>query len=214
MNDVSQIDETQTYSPAYRRCNMCVHKLQFCVVDGGLVRFDRALILPDLRLLGIDLLLGDHTFVKKKRVTLEIDLYVVELRLVFGELAFCLLKHHLVGTRIDFDECIALMDELALGEVHFHDRAVNAAADGYRIESVDRAQTDEVNGKVALLRRGDNHGYDHASAPGAPLSLPSGACGGLPAGFARRARCSEIPDSDGDDAKNNYPEPPAALDGR
>jgi len=102
-----------------------------------LIGFNRTLKLTDLGLLGVDLLLGDDTFVVESRVSLEIDLNVVELGLVFGELAFGLFQHDLVGARVDFNERIAFVDELALGEVHFDDLAVDAAADSHGVEGSD-----------------------------------------------------------------------------
>ena len=89
--------------------------------------------MTDLGLLGIDLLLWDYALVVKSRVAVEIDLHVVELRLIFCELAFGLLQHDLVGTRVDFNERIAFVDKLALGKVHFDDLAIYAATDRDRV---------------------------------------------------------------------------------
>src|SRR4029077_1196448 len=84
VHDVSHIDQTQSHAAADRGRNVSVNQLQFCIIDGGLVRLDRALKLADLCLLGIHLLLGDHSFVVEKLEALEVNLYVMKLSLVFG----------------------------------------------------------------------------------------------------------------------------------
>ena len=169
--------------------------------------------LTDLGLLCVDLLLRDDTFVIESRVALEIDLDVVELRLIFCELAFGLFEHDLVGAGIDFDERIAFMNELALGKIYFDDLAIDSAADGDCIKGCDRPETDEIHGKIALLGCGDNDRYrpEHAEAAGASLSI--GARSPLCAGLARRVRSAVVPDANGDDAENDNPEPPAAFGG-
>ena len=210
MHDISLIDETQSYAAADGSGDARVDELQFCVIDGGLVRLDRALELADLRLLGIHLLLGDYTLVKEKCVALEVDLYVVELRLVFGELAFSLLEHHLVGAGIDFNERVACVNELALSKVHFNDLAVDAAANGYGVESRNGTEANEIDGKVALLRRSNHDRNGHSRGACAPFSLPAGAWSGCCARFARGVS-AVIPDAYGDDSEDDNPEPPAAL---
>src|SRR5580765_5604796 len=42
MHDVSHIDETQSHASADGSRDVGVNKLQFCIIDGGLVRFNRA----------------------------------------------------------------------------------------------------------------------------------------------------------------------------
>jgi hypothetical protein len=63
------------------------------------------------------------------------------------------------------------------------------------------------------LRRGDNdrHRPEHPIVAGASLSI--GAWDPFSASFACRVRCAVIPDANGDEAENDNPEPPAALDG-
>ena len=166
-----------------------------------MIGFNRALICAHLGLLGIDLLLGDHALVVESRVTLDIDLHVVELRLIFCKLTFSLFEHDLVGARIDFDERVAFVDELALGKVYFDDLAIDAAADGHGIEGCDGAEADEIDRKIALLRRGDNdrNRPEHAKVAGTSLSI--GARSALSAGLARRVRSAVVPDADGDDGR-------------
>jgi hypothetical protein len=112
-------------------------------------------------------------------------LYVVQLRLVFGELAFGLFEHDLVGAGIDFNERVACVDELAFGKVHFDDLAIDAAANGYGVEGRSGTDADEIDGKVALLRRGHDDRNGHSSAACASFSLPGGAWSGCCARFAR-----------------------------
>ena len=178
-----------------------------------MIGFNRALICAHLGLLGIHLLLGYHALVVERRVTLHINLHVVELRLIFCKLTFSLFYHHLVRTRIDFDESVAFVDELPLREIDLDDLAIDATAYRDRIKSCDGAEADEIHRKIAFLRRGDNdrNRPEHAKVPG--TSLPIGARSPLGAGLTRGVRSAVVPDANGDEAKNNYPEPPAAFGG-
>ena len=82
-------------------------ELQLRVVDRALVGLHRALVLAHQRLLRVDLLLRDRILREQRAIALEVDLRVVEQRLVLGELAAGLRELHLERTRIDLGEEIA-----------------------------------------------------------------------------------------------------------
>src|SRR3984893_16331428 len=126
MHHVSDVHKTQPDASADRRDDMRVGKLQLCAIDLGLIGLDSPTGLANQRLLGIELLFGDDAFLKEEFEALEIDLNVAKLCLILGKLAFGLFQLHLVRTRINFDQGVALLHGLALGEIDFDDLAVHA----------------------------------------------------------------------------------------
>src|SRR5882762_9306298 len=183
MNDIADIDQAQPNSPTDWRSHMRIHDLEFGAVNRTLITLNGAFKLPDLRPLGVDLLLGNNAFFVQKLKALVVHLHVAELRLILSQLPLGLLELNLEGARIDVDQVLALVDELAFLEIDLGDLAVDAAADGYRVEGGDGAKAVEIDGKIAAQRAGNHHGHCEAAcsrslptlAFASPAAGPSGA---------------------------------------
>src|SRR6267154_2076215 len=203
MHDVADIDQPQPNSPADRRGHVGIHDLEFGAVYRSLITLNGAFKLPDLRPLGVDLLLGNNAFFVQKLKALVVHLHVAELRLILSQLSLCLLKLHLEGARIDVDQVLALVDELAFREVDLGDLAIDAAADGYGVESGNGAKTVEIDGKIAALGAGNHHGHYEAACSRSLPTLPFASRGAAgPSGalrFSAGARPTEIPEANSDD---------------
>jgi hypothetical protein len=168
MNDVAGIDQAQTDAPGERSGDLRVRKLEARIVDLRFVGLDRALELPDLRGLGVELLAGEDLLLVKRAVPVEIDLGVPESGLVAGELAFRLLDLDLEGARIDLGEDLPFLDVLPFLEADADQLSVHAALHGGGLEGGDRSQAAQVYGHVAGPGR---HGSDrHGPGPFAPTS--------------------------------------------
>src|SRR5882672_7290807 len=81
-----------------------------------LVGVDGALKLPDLRALAVKILLRNQTLRVEQVVPLELDLSVLQLRLISLQLGLCLRELYLEGTAIDFRQQVALIYKLTLPE--------------------------------------------------------------------------------------------------
>ena len=68
--------------PRERRCNVAVDNLQLGVIDLRLIGAHRAVELVDQRLLRVHLLLRDAARRNQRRVTVQIQLGVAQLRLI------------------------------------------------------------------------------------------------------------------------------------
>ena len=101
---------------ADRRGDARIGELQLRAVDRALVRLHRALVLAHQRLLRVDLLLRDRVLREQRPVALEVDLRVLEQRLVLGHLADGLRQLHLERPRIDLGEQVAGLDDLPFAE--------------------------------------------------------------------------------------------------
>jgi hypothetical protein len=116
--------------------------------------------------------------------------------LIFGELAFGLLKLNLEWTRIDVYKVLALPDHLAFLEVDFRDLAVHTGADGNRVERGYGPESIEVHGKIAALRASYNNGYDEPSCSPCLAALAFAAARSVGSlRFNTRVRSAEIPNS-------------------
>ncbi len=87
--------------------------LSFCGIDLRLVGNDVRLVLGDEVDLGVELLARDRVGLREVLIALEIDLRGFEQRLVARERALRIGERQFVGTRVDFGEEIALLDDLA-----------------------------------------------------------------------------------------------------
>ncbi len=203
VHDVADIDQAQPNPPTDRRGHVRIHDLEFGAVNRSLITLDGAFKLPDLRPLGVDLLLGNNAFFVQKLKALVVHLHVAELRLILSQLPLGLLELNLEGARIDVDQVLALVDELAFLEVDLGDLAIDAAADGYRVEGGDGAKAVEIDGEIAALSGGNHHGHYEAACSRSLPTLPFASRGASgPSGALRLsagARPTEIPDANSDD---------------
>ncbi len=112
--------------------------------------------MPDLGQLRIDLLLRNHARFEKLLIPIVVNLHVAQLRLILRELPFGLFELHLIWSRIDLDERLALVNHLPFGEIDLDDLAVHAAADGNGVVGGDGTQPVEKDRQVAARRRRNN----------------------------------------------------------
>ena len=124
-------------------------------------------------------------------IALQIEIGVGEIGLVLRLLGLGLVERRLERPRIDLDQRIAFLDELAFLEVDLVDLAVDPGADHHGVEALHGAEAGQVDRKVGLFDRGDLDG--DRDSPGARF-WAFGLCGrlfaveALPAEIARPAR--------------------------
>src|SRR5260370_16879558 len=112
MHDVAGIAEAETDTAADRCGDAGISELQLGVVDLALIRRDGAIKLADQCGLGVELLLRDHAFLKKKLESFEISFGVFALGLILGELPHSLCKLALAATRTHLSQNISSLDAL------------------------------------------------------------------------------------------------------
>src|SRR5262249_14245935 len=130
---------------------------------GRQVDLDGADELADLRLVVVDLLLGDEVLLAQTLVAIVVAARGVELRLIARERTLRLVELDLPRPRIDLGEWVALVDLLALGEQHLVEPPVDLRLHGDLLERGDRAEALEPDRKILHLGRGDLD-RDHAIA--------------------------------------------------
>jgi hypothetical protein len=167
VHNIAGVNQTEADTTADGRSDVGKGELQFGVVNLALVRGDRAIKLANQCRLRVELLLRDDAFLEEELEALKIDLGILALRLILGELALGLFELDLKGPRVNLDEKIPLLNVLTFLKRHVDDLTVHAAANGYRVICVDVSQSVEVNGKIAMMRRGNDDGNDKIAASGA-----------------------------------------------
>ncbi len=145
----------QSHTPIERRGNVAVNDLQLRGLDLRLIGADCSLKLIHQGLLRVDLLLRNAAGGNQRRITLQVQLGVAQLRLVTKQLRLHLIELSLEGTRVNLNEQFALLDVLPLSEVYVHDLPVDPALDVGGIECRHRTQACQVNGNVLALHRRD-----------------------------------------------------------
>ncbi len=164
----------------------------------------RALRLSGQRRLIVDLLLRDELARAQIAIALEVDLRVVELRAIARQRALGLMELRGERPRIDLRQQIALVNELALGEVDLVEPAVDLRAHRHLLPGGDGAEPFEPDRHVSLVDLGERDRHRARGLVGRP--------GGL-AAAARGARADDEADEhDGDDC--NSGEDDSAARGR
>src|SRR5713101_2799121 len=209
VDNVAGVNEAQADASADRRSDAAIDELELGVVDLPLIGANGAVKLANECCLSIELLLRNDAFLEEKLETFVINLGVLALRLVFGELAFSLFKLHLERARVDLRQKIALVDELAFFEGNVDELPIDAAVYCNGIEGGYGAKTIEVNGEIAPLSGSYHNGHDEAawSCARAPLG---GRRGGI-LRLTRRSSAAVIPDTHGESGEDENPNPCAAL---
>ena len=100
----------------------------------ALILLDVALVLRHQRLLRVQLLFRNGVGREQHLVALQIDLGVVEQSLVVRQRTLSQFQLNLIGPRVDLDEDLAFLDQIAFVEIHLHQLAVDARLDGDGIE--------------------------------------------------------------------------------
>jgi hypothetical protein len=126
-------------------------------VQQTLIVFDRAFILGNQRALGGKLLFRNGILREQRFITGQVNAGVGEQCLVPNELALGLNHDGFVGSGVDFDKRVALMNVVAFFEVHAEQLAIDPALDGYGIDRGDGAESGNVNSDVTFRRFGYNY---------------------------------------------------------
>src|SRR5260370_9179915 len=173
MHDVAGIDEAETNAAADRCGDAGISELQLGVGELALIRRDGAIKLADQCGLGVELLLRDNAFLKKKLESFEINFGVFALGLILGELPHSLCKLDLKRTRIDLCEKISFVYELTFLKCNTDELTIDATANGDGVESGDRAKAIEVNGQVAALCGGNDNRHNQIACDETSPALAS-----------------------------------------
>ena len=159
-------------TPGNRRRHLRVDQLQLGVVDRGRVLLDRRLVLRDQRGLRIQLLFGHRVGLEQLLVALEVDLRVVEQRLVLRQRGLRRLELHLVRPRIDLGQHLARLDEVAFLKVDLHQLAVDARLDRHRVERGHVAEALQIDGNAGPPDGGDDDRHRSDAQPPPPPRPP------------------------------------------
>src|SRR4029077_2564936 len=127
MDDIALIDEAKTDASAERRVDGGVAELGLGIVDRGLIPLDLSRELIDRRLLRVDLLARGEILTREVGEALEVELRVLQARLVLRFLGGRLIERGPEGARVDLDQKITFLDDLAFLEGDLGDLAVDAA---------------------------------------------------------------------------------------
>ncbi len=209
------IHQPQSHQAGDRRRDVAIDQIQLGVVDLRLVGFDGALILSHQRRLGVQLLLRNRVLLDQRLVSIQIEVRVLEQRLIVDELTFRLLQLHFIRPRIDLLQQIALMNDLPLFEQHLHQLPGDAGIHGDGVNGRHRAQTRNENLDVAL-RGSRRHHLRRTSAPAAP-SPASALRRALPGRVAARQKGLQLrplPIADPRQRQQHQPPDPTATGGR
>jgi len=96
VNDVPRVNQPQSDPSVNRRSNSAVGQLQFLSVNLRLVGLDRSVELANRRLLRIELLACDNTFLPELLIAIEVNLRVVLRCDIFRELSLRLVERQSV----------------------------------------------------------------------------------------------------------------------
>ena len=158
VHHIAGVHLPQADPAADRRGDTRVRELQPGVVDGALIGRDRALKLANQRLLGVDLLLGNRVLGEQRSIALEIDLRVLQLRLVTGHLPVGLGQHHFERARIDLRQQVARLDVLTFAEGDGQQLSVDTGAYHHHVARCHGPQCVDVHGDSAFAGGSGNHG--------------------------------------------------------
>ncbi len=159
-----------------------IRQLQLGVIDVGLILLDGGLhIAPPERSAYPIAGWGWHPVCTSSCVALQIDLGVGQQSLIVRERGLRHIELHLVRTRIDLGQHLALFHQIAFVEADLHQLAVHARFDSDRIEGGDISQIVQHHGDAGARDLGHDHRYrtDRSGAPATPsTSAAAGAFGG------------------------------------
>ena len=164
---VAFVDLAQADTAGHRRDDVRVPEIELGGADLGLVGRHRALVLPNERLLRVELLLGDQALRQDVLEPLQIQTGIGEQRLVAFQIALHLLQGRLIGARIDLGQKIALVDELTLLEGDVLQLTADLGLDGHGGQRRHRAQGGQFDGDVPDAGRG--HRDRRSPSRAAPL---------------------------------------------
>ena len=176
MHDVAGVDEAKARFSRERRTDCRIADLRLGVVDRRLVALDLRDELIDRRLLRVELLARNRVLLGEGGIALQVELRVLQIRLVLRLLRERLIERRLIGPRIDLHEKIAFLDHLALFEGDLDDLAVDAAAHSHRVVRLHGAESVQIDREVCRLHLRNCHGDGREVV--APVSLSRHCCPG------------------------------------
>ncbi len=131
---------------------MAIRQLDLVVLDRAFVRFDGALVLHHHVLLVFILLPGDGIPIDGRFVAIQIHDRFGEQAFIVLERSFRLGKGGFIRARVDVDERITLLDDLAFLIVHRHHLPGNLAVKGDGVEGRYGAESIHIDVDVAGFR--------------------------------------------------------------
>ena len=159
MDDVADVDLPHAGDAVDRRGQAGIAELDIGRFDQGLVGFDGALQLRDLRRLGLDQLRGGPAFLSQLGVATEIGLGVCKLGLIAIARGGHLIDLRLVGPRIDLCEQVTRMHGLPFGEGDLGDLPLDLAAHEDRVVGDDRTDAAQIDRHVLAADHTGDDGY-------------------------------------------------------
>ena len=151
VHHVAQIRQTQTQSPGNRRGHTGVAQLQLGGIDLRLVGRHRAFILAHQRGLGVDLLVGDRVLRLQILVALQVELGVLEQRLIALQRPLHLIQRRLKTARIDLGQQLPCLDLVAFLEMQLDQLARHLGAHHGSGAGIHRADSAHQHAHVALV---------------------------------------------------------------
>ena len=158
VHDVAEIDEARPDAAVDRRSDGAVAQLHLREIDLRLIGVHGTPILLDERRLSIELLVSHRILGDQTVIALQIELRILEQRLILDFHRLRLRERRRIGTRIDFGDDVPGVDLLALGEIHLEDLAVHPALDQNAIEGLHRAQGRKINRHVGVCGQVGHYG--------------------------------------------------------
>jgi hypothetical protein len=135
-----------------------VAQLHLRKIDLRLIGVHGTPILLDERRLSIELLVSHRILGDQTVIALEIELRIIEQRLILDFHRLRLRERRRIGTRINLGDDVPGVDLLALGEIHLEDLAVHPALDQNAIEGLHRAQGRKINRHVGVCGQVGHYG--------------------------------------------------------
>jgi len=157
VNDVADIEQTNSGDPVERRQQFRIAQLSLGVFDRRLIGFDYRLFLSVLRLLGGDLLLRRKALFLQRDIPAEVDPSIFEMGFVAGEIGVRLIELRLISARIELSQELAFFDILAVLEVDADDLLGDQASHRRRVQRRHIADPGQHDREILLFdRRCDN----------------------------------------------------------
>src|SRR4051812_5629482 len=159
LDDIADVDHPYARNTVERCGQRRIAQLGVCVVDRGLIGFNRTLQLCNLIALVGHLLVSRKTTAEQWQVAIEVNLHIRKLGLVAAQLRLDLRKPRLIWSGIDLGEDVATMDLLAFNEVDRLQHPGDLAADRSGVQRLNGSQSAEDDRYVVLVHRNGHYGH-------------------------------------------------------
>ena len=214
-HQVAHVQLAQAQAPGDGCTDIGEFEVEPGIVDRRLVGLDRTLVLAHQRHGVVQGLLGDAVLGIQPAIALEVDLGVLQLRLVLQQGALGLEQGVLVGPRIDLRQQVAGLDHLPFLEVDLDQFSRHPAAHIDGVQRGHRTQGLVVQREIPLGHR--QHPHRDRPAGATEAGTQATAAAGMPGGgfLLRRLLVSaagwpEYPAQASDQQQDKQAEQPAA----